>query len=120
MLDINWNPNNKELRVFSALLIVFGIVLATMVNLRTGHVTLTMISLAVTWGCSIIWLRRAYITSPTAVANAGLFTWSVSPPTPTGHPRRMGKSKIWSAISGIPSRIEPPPVNTIPELSERS
>src|SRR5205814_1665874 len=37
-------------------------------------------------------------------------------PTPDGQPRRIGRSKICSAISGIPSRIAPPPVSTIPEL----
>ncbi|NJO13631.1 MAG: hypothetical protein HC872_09405 [Gammaproteobacteria bacterium] len=33
---------------------------------------------------------------------------------PEGVPRRTGMSKICSAISGIPSRIPPPPVSTTP------
>ena len=36
---------------------------------------------------------------------------------PAGTPRRIGRSKICSAISGMPSRIAPPPVRTIPEFS---
>ena len=36
-------------------------------------------------GISSVRCRCAYSTSPTAVANDGLLTWSASPPTPAGH-----------------------------------
>ena len=65
---------------------------------------------------SVAKFRCAYSTRPTPVAKVGLLTWSASPPTPDGQPRRIGKSKICSAISGIPSRIGPPPVSVMPQL----
>jgi hypothetical protein len=43
MLDIQWHPTRKELRAFSALLIIFCAVVAGMILYRTGNSTLPAI-----------------------------------------------------------------------------
>ena len=60
------------------------------------------------------------VTRDAVVRSDAVLLGAVGDPSLDGAPRRIGMSKICSASSGIPSRIAPPPVMTMPELSDRS
>ena len=54
LVDINWKPSKKELRVFGLLLILFGAVIAAIVNFKYNRETAALVVLIATTAVGLI------------------------------------------------------------------
>ena len=81
LVDINWNPSRKELRVFSLLLIVFGAIIAAILYQRLESGTPSALALLVTSAIGLIGLAAPVVVRPVYVVWMGLafpIGWTVS------------------------------------------
>ena len=78
IIDINWNPSRKDLRVFAVLQLVFFAIVATIVFRRVGSFVLPggvlavslVVAAAGSWRPA--WIRPVYITWMAAVMPIGV------------------------------------------------
>ena len=81
LVDINWNPSRKELRVFSLLLIVFGVLVAAVLYGRLDSQMPAAGVLLVTSAVGLIGLAVPVLVRPVYVVWMGLafpIGWTVS------------------------------------------
>ncbi|MCB9873383.1 MAG: hypothetical protein H6821_04320 [Planctomycetaceae bacterium] len=81
LVDINWNPSRKELRVFALLLIVFGAIVATVLYGRLVSQTPSAAVLLFTTVVGLIGLAVPALVRPVYVIWMGLafpIGWTVS------------------------------------------
>ncbi|MBC8353496.1 MAG: hypothetical protein H8E66_15975 [Planctomycetes bacterium] len=81
LVDINWNPSRKELRVFSMLLIGFGVVVAAVLYRRLESATPSTYALIVAGGVGLAGLVVPTLVRPVYViwmALAFPIGWTVS------------------------------------------
>ncbi len=81
LVDINWNPSRKELRVFSLLLIGFGAIVAAVLYRRFDSETPAAAVLLVTATIGFVGLAAPLLVRPVYVVWMGLafpIGWTVS------------------------------------------
>jgi hypothetical protein len=81
LVDINWNPSRKELRVFSLLLIGFGVTVAAVLYRRLESPTPSAVVLLVTCFIGLVGLVAPSFVRPVYVVWMGLafpIGWTVS------------------------------------------
>lgn len=81
LVDINWNPSRKELRVFSLLLIGFGVIVAVILTQRFQAPTASVAVLLVTTTIGVIGLAAPRLVRPVYIVWMGLafpIGWTVS------------------------------------------
>ncbi len=81
LVDINWNPSRKELRVFSLLLIGFGAIVAAVLYRRFDSETPAAVTLLVTGAIGLLGLAVPLLVRPVYVLWMGLafpIGWTVS------------------------------------------
>ena len=81
LVDINWNPSRKELRVFSLLLIGFGAIVAAVLYRRLESPTPSAVALLVTCFIGLVGLVAPILVRPVYVVWMGLafpIGWTVS------------------------------------------
>lgn len=81
LLDINWNPSRKELRVFSLLLIGFGVIVSALLYRRLESPTPSAVALFVTGAIGLVGLVAPMLVRPVYVVWLGLafpIGWTVS------------------------------------------
>ncbi|MDA1052658.1 MAG: SxtJ family membrane protein [Planctomycetota bacterium] len=81
LVDINWNPSRKELRVFSLLLIGFGAIVAAILYKRLESQTPAAAALFVTSVVGLVGLAAPMLVRPVYVIWMGLafpIGWTVS------------------------------------------
>jgi len=81
LVDINWNPSRKELRVFSLLLIGFGAIVAAILYQRLESQTPSVVALLVASAIGSVGLAVPAWVRPVYVAWMGLafpIGWTVS------------------------------------------
>jgi len=54
LVDINWRPSNKDLRIFAILLMCFGVIVAAMMAFKSGHTSAAAWVLTVTGGLGLL------------------------------------------------------------------
>lgn len=81
LVDINWNPSSKELRVFSLLLIAFGAIVAAVLYGRFESQTPSAVVLLLTSIIGLVGLAAPLLIRPVYVVWMGLafpIGWTVS------------------------------------------
>ena len=81
LVDINWNPSRKELRVFSLLLILFGAIVAAVLYRRLESQTPSAVALLVTSLVGLAGLAVPASVRPVYIVWMGLvfpIGWTVS------------------------------------------
>lgn len=81
LVDINWSPSRKDLRVFSLLLIVFGAVVGALLRFKYGSAEFAMAILIVTGAVGVIGALAPPLVRPVYVvwmAAALPIGWTVS------------------------------------------
>ena len=81
LVDINWSPSRKELRVFSLLLIGFGAIVAALLYRRLESQTPAAVALLVATFIGLLGLAAPMVVRPVYVAWMGLafpIGWTVS------------------------------------------
>jgi uncharacterized membrane protein len=81
LVDINWNPSRKELRVFSLLLIGFGAIVAVILYRRFESPTPSAVVLLITCIIGLVGLVAPVLVRPLYVVWMGLafpIGWTVS------------------------------------------
>lgn len=81
LVDINWNPSRKELRVFSLLLIGFGAIVAAILFRRLESSTPSVAALLVSGAVGLVGLIAPLLVRPVYVVWMGLafpIGWTVS------------------------------------------
>ena len=81
LVDINWNPSRKELRVFALLLIGFGAIVAAVMYRRLEAPTASAVVLLVTCFIGLVGLVAPTLVRPVYVVWMGLafpIGWTVS------------------------------------------
>jgi uncharacterized membrane protein len=81
LVDINWHPSRKELRVFSLLLIGFGAIVAAVLYRRFESSTPSAVALLVTCFIGLVGLVAPVLVRPVYVVWMGLafpIGWTVS------------------------------------------
>lgn len=81
LVDINWNPSRKELRVFSLLLIGFGAIVAAVLYRRFESHTPAVVAFSVAGAVGLVGLAVPLLVRPVYVVWMGLafpIGWTVS------------------------------------------
>ncbi len=81
LVDINWNPSRKELRVFSSLLICFGVVVSAILSQRLDSALPSLIVVSTTTLIGVVGLIGPSLVRPIYVVWMALafpIGWTVS------------------------------------------